>query len=247
MTTDDAVAVTRDIHWVGFHDEGSGLQCNPYLLVDHDEAVLFDPGSIPHFPIVMRKVLDIVSPQQIGWLVVHHQDPDVCGNLPVMEDVIGRADLQIVTARKSARLIRHYGLSSHVHVIEDHDMVLRLASGRTLRFIPTPFLHAPGAFATYDERTGTLFSSDLFGGIGEERALFAEGEFLEAMGAFHREYMPSGEVLRSCMGRLAELELQRICPQHGSVLEGGQIEQALAYLGELRCGVDLADGADAER
>ena len=89
------VAITREIYWVGFYDEEAHLHCNPYLLIDEQDVVLFDPGSIPHFPIVMRKVIDLVKPSDISLIVACHQDPDVCGNLAVMEDVIGRPDLKI--------------------------------------------------------------------------------------------------------------------------------------------------------
>ncbi|NOY92567.1 MAG: MBL fold metallo-hydrolase [Deltaproteobacteria bacterium] len=246
MNYDDAIAVTRDIHWVGFDDRESGLRCNPYMLVDHDEAVLFDPGSIPHFPVVMRKVIEVVNPSQIRWIVAHHQDPDVCGNLPVMEDVIASSELHIVSTRKCMRLLRHYGLTSKLFEVDDHELRLELASGRELRFVETPFLHSPGAFATYDVRSRSLFSSDLFGAVGDSWQLFAEGDFLEGMGAWHREYMPSNAVLRSCLERLERMDIDRILPQHGSILEGEQVAQAIEYLKALPCGVDLSGDASAE-
>ncbi|NOS35238.1 MAG: hypothetical protein GQ522_01225 [Deltaproteobacteria bacterium] len=61
----EAIAIFDDIYWVGFYDSGSGLHCNPYLLIDEEDVVLFDPGSIPHFPDVMTKIIDVVSPEDI--------------------------------------------------------------------------------------------------------------------------------------------------------------------------------------
>lgn len=61
-----AIAVTREIYWVGFYDEHASLHCNPYLLVDEKDVVLFDPGSIPHFPIVMRKIVETINPSEIS-------------------------------------------------------------------------------------------------------------------------------------------------------------------------------------
>ena len=37
--------------------------------------MLFDPGSIPDFPRVMRKIIDLVNPRDISWIVTSHQDP----------------------------------------------------------------------------------------------------------------------------------------------------------------------------
>ena len=42
--------IAEGIYWVGFHDELSNLHCNPYLLVEGDEAVLIDGGSRRDFP-----------------------------------------------------------------------------------------------------------------------------------------------------------------------------------------------------
>jgi flavorubredoxin len=58
--------------------------------------------------------------------------------------------------------------------------------------------------------------------------------------------MPSNAVLSSCMERLGEMQIDRILPQHGSVLEGPQVAQAIEYLKALPCGVDLLGDASAE-
>lgn len=238
---DDAIPVTRDIHWVGFYDKEAELHCNPYLMIDQDEAILFDPGSIPHFSIVMRKVIDLINPAVISHIVCHHQDPDVCGNLAVIEDVISRNDLKIVAHPKSIRLIRHYGVRSEFFDIAASDFELKLKSGRQLKFLQTPFLHAPGAFATLDTSTNSLFSCDLFGAVSKEWMLFNDKDILNKMRTFHELYMPSNNVLKSCMHKLRKLDIKRILPQHGSVLENTQVNEAIDFLETLPCGIDLSE------
>jgi len=239
MDYDEAVAITRDIYWVGCDDPGAELRCNPYLLIDDEEVVLFDPGSIPQFPVIMRKVIDLIAPERVSWIVVSHQDPDVCGNLAVIEDVIGNPNLRIATHSLTAALIRHLGLSAPLHAVDRHDLAITLAGGRELRFVPTPFLHAPGAIATYDAATRSLFTSDLFGGLSAEWSLLARDGYLDAIRRFHSGYMPSGAVLAACMKTLSALDIDRILPQHGSVLEGGQVRDAIGLLSDLPCGIDL--------
>ncbi len=238
---DSPVAVTRDIHWVGFYDEAAHLHCNPYLLIDDEDIVLVDPGSIPHFPVVMRKVMELVNPEDITHVVVQHQDPDVCGNLAVVEDVINRNDLQIVTHTSTARLIRHLGLRSAFYLVDEHDYRLELKSGRELRFLFTPYLHSPGAIVTYDVRSRSLFTSDIFAAISKDWSLFAEGDFLSPMDPFHQHYMPSNRILKHCMERFEKLDLERVLPQHGSILEGGDIARAIEHLKALPCGIDLME------
>ena len=235
----NAITVHRDIYWVGFYDEEASLHCNPYLLADDEDMVLFDPGSIPHFPIVMRKVIDIVNPGEITTIIASHQDPDVCGNIAVVEDVINREDLKIAAHSNTVRLIRHYGLRSELYAVDKHDYKLTLKSGRVLEFIFTPFLHSPGAVVTYDKKTKSLFSSDLFGGISKDWSLFPSNGFLPSLEAFHQLYMPSNELLKGCLEKLEKYDIERILPQHGSILEGDQIPLAMERLKSLPCGNDL--------
>jgi flavorubredoxin len=235
----NSIPITSDIYWVGYYDREAQLHCNPYLLIDEKDVVLFDPGSIPHFPIVMRKVFDLVNPKSISIIVASHQDPDLCGNLAVVEDVIERSDLKIAAHGNAVRLIRHYGIRSEFFQVEENDYKLTLSSGRVLEFIHTPYLHAPGAIMTYDSKTQSLFSSDIFGAVSREWTLFAADGYLGPMGDFHRIYMPSNKILKCCMENLANYRIDRILPQHGSILEGDYVEKAVQFLSTLQCGFDL--------
>lgn len=234
-----AAAITRDIYWIGFHEETSKLHCNPYLLVDREDVVLFDPGSIPDFPLIMRKIIDLVNPRDISLIVASHQDPDVCGNLPIVEDVIEDENLQIAAHTNTIRLIRHLGLKSQFYAVEQNDNKITLKSGRVLEFIPIPFLHSPGAIMTYDTKTKYLFSGDLFGAIEGDWTLFANEGFPENMASFHQAYMPTNAILKPAMERLEKMDINCILPQHGSVIEGDQVPIAINFLKDLLCGGDL--------
>jgi len=238
---DNAVAITREIYWVGFFEESSKLQCNPYLLLDEQDVVFFDPGSIPDFPKVMRKVIDLINPAEITWIVVSHQDPDVCGNLAVVEDVIDSPNLKIAAHLNTMRLIQHLGLRSEIYPVDRHDYRLTLRSGRELKFVYMPFLHSPGAIVTYDPKSGALFSGDIFGALSKDWDIFANPGFPASMDSFHQAYIPSNQVLRAGMARLADLDIKIILPQHGSVIEGNNVPIAIEHLENLPCGIDLME------
>lgn len=242
MPTEDyenSVKVAEGVHWVGFFDEYASLHCNPFLLVDDGEGILIDPGSLPDFPVIMRKIIDVIYPERISTIIVSHQDPDVCGNLAVVEDVIDRDDLKIVAHTSTLRLIRHYGLRSDLYAVDQNDFVLQLKSGRVLEFLFTPYLHAPGAIVTYDPETQNLFTGDIFGAISREWSVFAQGNYLSPMGEFHKLYMPSNQILRAGMEKISRYDIARILPQHGSVLTNDQVSEAIEYLKNLPCGIDI--------
>ncbi len=238
---DGAIAITRDIYWVGFVEETTRLQCNPYVLIDDQDIVLFDPGSIPDFPRVMRKIIDLVNPRDISWIVTSHQDPDVCGSLAVVEDVIDNPDLRIAAHINTVRLIQHLGLRSEFYPVDRNDFRLKLRSGRVLDFIFLPYLHSPGAIATYDRKSRALFSGDFCGSLSKSADLFSMDGFPQTLDSFHQAYMPSNAVVRDGIKRLRDFQIDLLLPQHGSVIEGHHVKAAFSHLESLPCGVDLPE------
>jgi flavorubredoxin len=236
----NAISITRNIFWVGFR-EGERLQCNPYLLVDRGSAVLVDPGSIPDFPLMMRKVIDVIDPSLIELVIVSHQDPDIAGCLPVLEDVIARPDLRVAAHPNTHRLIRHLGFRAEPYDVVEHGLEYVTATGDRLEFIPTPYAHSPGAMATYHRATQSLFTSDLFGAITPHEDIFDAPDFPRSMDAFHQAYMPSSAVLKAALRRLEGRPIQRLLPQHGTIIEGDAVRVAFEHLAALPCGIDLFD------
>lgn len=259
------IEIARGVYWVGFYDKPSGLHCNPYLIVEGDEAVVIDGGSRPDFPTVMMKILQSgIEPSTIKALIYQHYDPDLCGSLPNFEDIISSTDLKIISDKENNMFIRHYAASAPLLSLEAVDHCFRFASGRTLRFINTPYSHSPGSLVTFDEQSGILFSSDLFGSYGAQWDLFlrltpecrACGEFtkcphgraycpLADIQSFHRKIMTSNRALRLAMARIGRIPCTMVAPQHGSIIAE---TQDIAFVqGVLRSMTRVGiDGLDEE-
>jgi flavorubredoxin len=246
------VEIAPGIFWVGFWDEGAGLHCNPYLIVDGDEAVLIDSGSRTHFSTVMVKVMRTgTSPQQIKRLIYHHADPDLCGNIPHVEELIGPGELEIISHKESNLFINYYSVTSPMRCIEDMNYEFCFSSGRKLKFIRTPFAHTNGCFITYDTQSKVLFSSDIFGSYDHNWDLYSsitdicsdcvmfrecmngqcqgEEKYCQMMGIinFHRRTMPCKVALNYALDRIEELDISLIAPQHGSILATPESQQAV--------------------
>ncbi len=244
LNYDRPIKLADDVYWVGFADRTRGLYCNPFLIIDQGEGILIDAGSRPEFSVVMMKVLQTaLAPNQISTLIYQHYDPDLCGSVANFEALIGRADLRVISKKENNVFIRYYGVQSKLLCIDDMEHRLVLKSGRTLRFITTPYAHTPGSFMTLDERTGILFTSDLLGGFdtGMERDLFKElqdqclsctrplpgmRERCAAISAicplseiteFHKVEMPSNRALRRACTQIGAAGASLVAPQHGSL------------------------------
>ena len=256
----DPVEIAKGIHWVGFSDEKEGLQCNPYLVCDGAEAILIDGGSRPHFSTVMMKILQTgIKPAMIKRLIYQHYDPDLCGSIPNFEEIIGSDDLKIISHRENNVFIRYYSTTSPRMSIDEIGNEYIFSSGRRLRFVRTPYAHSAGSFMTFDEQTGTLFSSDLFGSQGAEWDLFMELPSycgacpsydacphgiakcpLQGIFSFHVRVMTSCRALQLAMQTVQRIAPRIVASQHGSVIRVEShielITKRLLELGEV--GID---------
>ena len=236
MTTTRTEEIAAGIYWVGGCAQDGGLHCNPYLIVDGDEGVLIDPGSVLDFEDVYENVCSIISLEKIKYVILHHQDPDFCSAVPLFEKA--GAKFEIVTHWRTQTLVKYYGIQSNYYIINENEFKLTLASGRTLGFVLTPYLHFPGAFTSYDYQSRILFSSDLFGAFSYEWSLYAKGDYIEKMKTFHEHYMPANSIIRPVMELFLGMEINMIAPQHGSIIK----ENIIAHIKELRdleCGTLL--------
>jgi len=237
------IEIENGVYWVGFYDRPAGLHCNPYLIVDNDEAIVIDGGSRPDFATVMMKILQTgIAPNQIKALLYQHYDPDLCGSIPNFESIIKNENLKIISASENLMFIRHYSASSRLLPISTLNYQYAFSSGRTLHFTKTPYSHSGGSFVTFDPKSKILFSSDLFGSLGTEWELILklrpeckdclnlskcpQGRMVCPINDilnFHKTLMPSEKALRYALEKISEIPFQIIAPQHGSIINDGEI------------------------
>ena len=116
---------------------------------------------------------------------------------------------------------------------------MTLKSGRVLRFIHAPYLHAPGAIITYDEKSKILFSGDIFGAYDkpEEWNLYASPEYSSRLNVFMEFHMPSKEIVTHTLKKLDEMDIEMIAPQHGSIIRPkSEIKKHIEILKTLNYG-----------
>jgi diguanylate cyclase (GGDEF)-like protein len=235
----EAVEIAPRVWWVSTLLVGDKFQCHVYLIEQGDQSVLIDPGSALTAEEVIRKVDSVIGLENVRWLVCSHQDPDIIGALPALVARGLHPEAAIVTHWRDEDMIRDSGTPLTYWRIEEHDWRLALED-RTLQFVRTPYLHFADAFVTFDEMSGTLFSSDLFGGFTDDRSLFATSvAYFDSIRAFHEHYMPSREILAHALEQLRELPIRRIAPQHGQVIPEDLVAPIMDLLEKLECGIYL--------
>jgi len=247
LNYDEYVEISEGVYWVGFADESAGFHCNPYLVVDGNEAVLIDSGSRSDFGTIMLKIMRTgTDPRSITRLIYQHYDPDLCGNIPHMESLINSRDLKILSHSENNIFINYYSTRSEKECIEDLDYTYTFTSGRQLKFICTPYSHSAGSFVTYDTKTKVLFSSDLFGSYDANWNLYSDivpecldctpdnvcnitGKSCQIIGIwdFHKRVMTSTKALQYALKQIESLDISIIAPQHGSLLHTREIIESV--------------------
>lgn len=234
----EPIELNNGVYWIGFVDNKHSLQCNPYIIIEGDEAVLIDGGSRPDFSKIMMKILQIgLEPSNITRLIYHHYDPDLCGSISNFEEIIGNENLKIISHHENNVFIKHYSVSSPLLSITNINYEFVFKTGRKLRFIETPYAHSPGSFITFDEKSGILFTSDIFGSYDMKKGLFLEMDeecsacnnftkcghgdsycALNGIFYFNKKIMTSEKALKIALDKIKKIPAKIVAPQHGSVI-----------------------------
>lgn len=229
------------IYWLGIDNE-TAFRCNVYMIKSGNEALIIDPGSRGFFEQVKRRALEIAKLDEIKGLILCHQDPDVAASMIDWLDL--KDDLLIFSSDRTNVLLPHYGKETYRFFSINESKVFAFSNGRELEFVEAAFLHFPGAFVTYDRTSNFLFSGDIWAALDIEWNLVVDD--FEAhrnnMDLFHIDYMASNVATRGFISKIENKKLDAILPQHGSIINKEHVDDALSYLRELKCGLDIIYG-----
>ena len=228
------------IYWVG-STTNNVLRNNIYLIKDKNEGIIIDCGSRYDFKSTLQRVKQVMSIYNITKLFVNHQDPDVSSGIIDWLDL--NPNIEIITSPNINILIQHYITEHKEYKFYNTQKYpyLKLSSGAILEFIPSPFMHSPGAVTLYDSYTKTLFSGDIWAAITINWKLVLEDDFnehIEDMDFFHKNYIANNIASRNFLINFKDRVIETIMPQHGSILAKKHIKSAFQYLKDLKSGTD---------
>ncbi len=244
VDTDQPILLFKEgdhkIYWLGI-DEKTIFRCNVYMICDGDEFIIVDPGNRNYFEKVKEKISKIGDPKNIVGIILSHQDPDICASIPDWLEF--NKELMIISSRRTNVLLPHYGISDYSFLDIAIDHKFEFKSGRVLEFIEAPFLHFAGAFVTLDKTANFLFSSDIWAALDIDWKLVVNtNEFImheTYMDLFHVDYMASNIAARGFVRKLEGKSIDAILPQHGSLINTDDVQNAIYYLENLQCGTDI--------
>lgn len=230
----------HQIYWLGMMDNDA-FRTNIYVIIHGEEALLVDPGDKAFYPEIRNRLEEIGALDKLIGGIFCHQDPDVAGS--IADWVNNFPAFKVICSGRTQVLLPHYGIKNYdfYDTGEANQHQFQFSDGYVLKFVDAPFLHFPGAIASYDPKSEYLFSGDVWAAIDIDVKFIVqdfESHQLK-MNLFHLDYMSSSVAARGFAASLSNYSIQGILPQHGSLIEKTHVEEALAYLKNLRCGLDL--------
>lgn len=226
----------------GMYKVPDGISYNSYVILDEKTAILdtVDAAFTNEWMEKVKKVLDGRKPE---YLIVQHMEPDHSAN--ILKLLMQYPDVTLVASEKAFTMMKNYfgrDFSENRLVVSDGD---ELNLGKhTLHFITALMVHWPEVIMTYDSTDKVLFTADAFGKFGAVDASEGTGrvgksgatgdaegitEQIEKADALtewldeaRRYYFgivgKYGVSVQKVLGKIADWDIERICPLHGSVL-----------------------------
>ncbi|WP_194792940.1 oxygen-binding di-iron domain-containing protein [Caenimonas koreensis] len=227
-------------------EAGVAVQSNQFLVVDHDQAAVLDPGGNLGFNELLLGIGRHYPPQDLTYLIASHADPDIIASL---DRWMTATKAQLVISKVWERFAPHFTKNGKTdgRVIGVPDAGGRLPLGDTeLWLLPAHFLHSEGNFHFYDPVSKILFTGDL--GVSIVSGEMARtpvrdiAKHIPRMVGFHERYMVSNKILRLWVNMARQLEISMLVPQHGAPIVGtAAINGFFDWIEKLMCGVDLFD------
>ncbi len=218
--------ITNDILYIGVNDhkidlfEGqydvpNGMAYNSYVVKDYKIAVMdtVDQNFTHEWLDNLQKALEGRKPD---YLIVQHMEPDHSANIAKVMELY--PEMTIVSNAKSFPMMQNFFGKDYadrrIEVKEGDELPL---GKHVLHFVAAPMVHWPEVIMTYDSYDKVLFSADGFGKFGaldvdEDWACEARRYYIGIVGKY-------GQQVQNVLKKAAGLDIQKICPLHGPVLD----------------------------
>jgi len=203
----------------GQYEVPLGMSYNSYLIEDEKVAIMdsVDARKTDEWVVNLEKALDGRTPD---YLIVQHLEPDHGGSVKYIMDKY--PNMTAVCSQKAVAMFKRFfdvDYGTRLQVVKEGE-TLSLGE-HTLQFFMAPMVHWPEVMVTYEKKTKILFAADGFGKFG---ALSKEEEDDEGWACEARRYYFNivgkyGAMVQNLLKKAAMLDIEKICPLHGPVLE----------------------------
>lgn len=225
--TGNIFEVVPDIIYIGVDDHEiekfenqynvpNGVSYNSYLIKGKKIAVVdtTDDQTGTEWLANLNKALDGAKPD---YLIIEHLEPDHSSLISTFVEIYPQATL--VMSATAARMLPNYfdpiPTNCKIMTVKEGD-TLDLG-GLSLQFYLAPMVHWPEVMMAYCPERKLLFSADAFGTFGALDSL-SDDWAEEARRYYFNIVGKYGQQVQNALKKLANLDIETICPLHGPML-----------------------------
>jgi len=215
------------------------IDTNEYLITSNSVTMLTDPGGQEIFPAVFAALSEVADPRRVTHVFASHQDPDVISSLALWLAL--KPEIKCYTSWLWCTFIPHFGGSNDTFIpVPDDGMTIDFG-GITMSIVPAHFLHSSGNHHLYDPQAKILFSGDVGAALlpPDQDSLFVTNfdQHVRHAKGFHQRWMGSRDARDAWCARAARLDIEMMCPQHGAIYRGKDVQRFIDWFAELEVGV----------
>ncbi len=217
------------------------IDTNQYMIKTERNALLMDPGGVELFSAMLANVVKQAPIEEITHVFASHQDPDIISSLGLWDQALNNAVLHSPWIWEG--FIRHFGMNNITYdPLPDEGSVIHI-DGVEIQFIPAHYLHSSGNFNVYDPEAKILMSGDIGAAIEADDSPLEVSDFkehTEKMKFFHQRWMPSNRAKDDWIERVSQLDIEMMCPQHGRIFVGDDVQRFLQWFADLDVGIAVS-------
>ena len=207
-----------------------GTTYNSYLVKGADKTALIDgahKGFEANFQENVEAITDFAN---IDYMVVNHTEPDHSGAIRLV--IEKNPDIVVYgTTACLKNLDNIVRLPFNRVAVKDGD-TLELG-GKTLTFCVSPNIHWPDTMMTYLAEDKILFSCDFLGAHFAEPTMYVHKAYKKEL--YEKEFKvyydaimgPFAKFVIRALDRIKDLDIALVCPSHGPMIMGGDIQVAM--------------------
>ena len=221
--------IVGGIYRIATMTEPYGITFNQFL-IDDEAPTLIHTGEFGTYESVRRAISEVLDPKRLAKVILLHWEGDENGGMDRFMAEAPRAEL-IGSALSIQLNARGFGVDERVRGFTDGET---LELGRhTLRFLETPHVHHWDSMMLFEEKTKSLFPSDLFIQPGDQPPVVTENLGLEMCG-FYREMgiFAHEDPVRAVVSRIERLDPAWIHGMHGGSIARKNIPNFVRALRE---------------
>ena len=236
-----SVTISEAVKYIGVDDKTidlfesqyvvpHGVSYNSYLIFD-EKVALMDTVDARGMEQWEKNLLAALDGRKVDYLIVSHLEPDHAGSIGRLVELF--PEVTLVGNAKTFQMLPQF--FDELPVDENHKITVAegesLSLGtHTLNFYMAPMVHWPEVMVTYESSEKILFSADGFGKFGALDYEDPEGWACEARRYYFNIVGKYGAQAAALLKKAAGLDIQKICPLHGPILQ----ENLAYYIGKYQ-------------